>query len=650
MVGPQARVTGTGRGLDRLGGLGALKWLAIVLPLLFLGAADYVRELLFPDYVSLGSRVFFFGVLAVAISLFSSGVFRVVGKLQSRIVDQNKQLVALNSISTALAESPTLVPLLQTSLEEVLAVLRAESGLICIVDLELGEHSAVASRGFSDELVSSIQRARLCDDPIGSEVVETGHAVVVERLLADPRVAALAEREGVRSSISVPLKSHGEVAGIMAVATHVERRFGEAECELLANVGGQLGMAIRHAVVFERSLRRNREMEALLAVNGAVTSSLDLPHVLDRALEAIVAVTSAEAAEIWLLDEPAEELTLSAHRGASPDAFHEASRFQVGAGLPGLAVMSRAPVVVHDIGEDERFRRSSVSQAGFQTYCALPLLHRGEPLGVLGVATKDREGMTRPEDLRLLTGVGEVLSVAIENARLYERVQDSAVIEERVRIAREMHDGLAQTLTYVNAESQAIGKLLGSGSTIQARENLARMAETVRGVYADVREAILGLRTSPHSEGSFLPSLAGYVDSFEEMAGVETRLEVGAGAAEARLAASAEIQLMRIVQEALSNVRKHARASAATISFEIEGGRLRVEVRDDGRGFDPDRLKPRGWPRFGLQTMRERAEAVGGCCTILSQRGEGTCVVMEVPLLRPELSPVDFEDLSVGSF
>lgn len=612
--------------------LGLLKWLAIVLPLLFLGAADFVRQALFPDhFYSPASRVFFFAGLAIAISVFSHTVFGAIARLQGRMLRQNERLAALNAIATAAAETPGLQPLLDVGLEQVLAVLHADAGLICTVDREHGEHTAVASRGFSRELVQSIQRARLCDDPVACEVVETGRPVMLGHLLDDPRFAAVAEREGIRSSISVPLKSHGDVVGVMAVASETERGFGDEERELLANVGGQLGMAIRHAVVFDRSLQRNRELEALLTVSGAVASSLDFRDVLGRASEAMLEVTSAEAVEIWLADDDGV-LTLAHHCGAEADTFHTAARFRSGEGLPGLALERRAPVVVHDVARDPRFRNASVRAAGFHSYCALPLHHREEPLGVLGVAGRAPHALSAPDELRLLAGMGEVISVAIENARLYERVQDKAVIEERERIAREMHDGLAQVLTYVNAQSLAIGKLLAAGSLREAQRELALMEDAVQAVYADVREAILGLRTAPRSAGGLLPSIRRYAESFEEMTGIPTRLDVGHAAAAPRLSSSTEIQLTRILQEALSNVRKHARASTVTVRLELEDGTLRLLIADDGQGFDPGRLQPRGWPRFGLQTMRERAGAVGGAFEILSGSGVGTTVVVEVEL------------------
>ncbi len=618
-----------------------LEVLAIVLPLLFLAAVETVHATLLHGAAS---YAFLFGLVLVGVVAFSHKIFRAVRALNERIVEQNEQLAALNRIAAALAESPALEPLLLTAVDEVLGAVKADAGLVCAVDLNRMEHSIVAARGFSEEVVAGVQRARLCDDPIALQVVETGLPVMRLRLRDDPKIAEAAARENVSSSMSVPIKSQREIVGILAVATRAERRFDAKAQKFAISVADQLGPAIRQAATFQRLLQRNREMEALLTVSGAVTS-LALPSVLDRALETILEVTSAEAAELWLAD--GRELTLAHHRGSSSEALHETTRLGPGEGLPGRALEKREPIVARELSCHPGSLGRSAGDAGFETYCALPLVHGDEALGVLGVAARGSQALTEPDELRLLGGVGEVIAVGVENARLMERVQDEAVLEERERIAREMHDGLAQVLTYVNAQSIAIGKLLVSGEPSKARHELAQMEAAVRDVYADVREAILGLRTSPRSDGGLLLNLRRYLERFEEATGIETRLEVGE-AAQVKLPSSVEIQLTRIVQEALSNVRKHARARTATVAFELAGRILRVLVQDDGQGFEPGQLRPRGWPRFGLQTMRERAEAVGGRFTIASRAGDGTSVVIELALEQPIDAGATREPVAAG--
>jgi len=358
---------------------------------------------------------------------------------------------------------------------------------------------------------------------------------------------------------------------------------------------------------------------------------LDLADVLDAALEAILSVTSAEAGEVWLVKDGGE-LVLVRQRGAAADAFLERTRLRLGEGLPGLAAQSGSPIIVHDLASDPRFVRERVKELGFESFCAQPLVRRGETVGVLAVASRSPVALSSAAERRLLEGIGEQLVIAVENAQLHERVLDAAVLEERERLAHELHDGLAQVLGYVNTQTLAIEKLLSSGRNEEAEEQVAWMREAARRVYTDVREAILGLRST---RDALLPSLRSYLSDYGRMTGLLLELNVAAEVEALRLAPSVEIQLVRIAQEALSNVRKHAYATSATVSLEVRNQRLAIEIVDDGRGFDLDQPVRTGWPHFGLQTMRERAQAIGGTFELWSKPGSGTRVAVKVPLGSP---------------
>jgi signal transduction histidine kinase len=376
--------------------------------------------------------------------------------------------------------------------------------------------------------------------------------------------------------------------------------------------------------------RRNEELAALLAVGRAASSSFELDDVLAEGMDATLAVTSADAAELWLMTDG--ELVLAGHRGASAAEFAERTRLRVGEGLPGLAAERGEPTLASDLPSDPRFLRGNVKTAGFRTYCAVPLQHRGETVGVLGVAARDPRNVCADDQLRLLRGIGERLAAAIENAQLHTRVLDGAVIDERVRIARELHDGLAQVLTYITAQTLAVRKLVADGRTEDAQRQLGAMADAVKSVYADVREEILGLRASSNGPARLVPTLRRYVEDYGRLASLSVRLEADSEAESLDLPGSVEIQLMRIAQEALRNIRKHAQAEHATVRIVVDDGHLDLEVMDDGRGFDAGDTACTGWPRFGLQTMHERAAALGGSFEVASVPGAGTTISVEVPL------------------
>lgn len=379
--------------------------------------------------------------------------------------------------------------------------------------------------------------------------------------------------------------------------------------------------------VEQEVVERNRQLEAVLAVTRVTSSPLGLVDMLDAALEEILDVTSAEAAEVWLSER--DDLVLTRQQGLDEETPRQGTRFRTGEGLPGLAAQSGQPLVVHDLAADPRFVRTRAIELGFQSFGAFPLLRAGQTVGVLGVAAREKTAFSSAIERRLLEGIGEQLAVAIDNARLQSRVLDNAVLEERERLGRELHDGLAQTLGYVNTQTLAIKRLLASGEDEKAKVEVAEMETTARQVFSDVREAILGLRSS---DGGLLESVRAHAEQFNRLTGIDVRLEVDDQAEALALPPSTEIQLVRIVQEALANVRKHADARFARVEISVADGELLIVVGDEGRGFETNRRSRTGWPHFGIQTMRERAEAIGGKLELSSSPGAGTQVIVRVPV------------------
>jgi signal transduction histidine kinase len=212
------------------------------------------------------------------------------------------------------------------------------------------------------------------------------------------------------------------------------------------------------------------------------------------------------------------------------------------------------------------------------------------------------------------------------------RLNSQEVSAERLRIAQEMHDGLAQVLACVNTKAQVVREHLRMGRTEEATKHLDQLAAAAREVYADVRESIIGLRSAAQGS-SAADSLRDYAATWAAQNGIACRLHLET---DLQMPAVSELQVLRIVQEALANVRKHSRARRADVRVEPAGDRLRITVQDDGIGFNPAELGRSEFPRFGLSTMRERAESVGGRLDLDSVPGRGTRVTIEVPARIPD--------------
>jgi signal transduction histidine kinase len=216
-------------------------------------------------------------------------------------------------------------------------------------------------------------------------------------------------------------------------------------------------------------------------------------------------------------------------------------------------------------------------------------------------------------------------------AQALEQQQTLAVLRERERLARELHDSLAQVLTFVNMQGQTARRLLARGEIDAADEQVARLVEVARDADVDIRESILGLRVAL-DQGGLWPALESYLNQYQQRYGIRAELSrpqtLGDGAFEPLV----EAQLLRIIQEALTNARKHSSARSVFVTFTTQDGRAQVAVQDDGCGFDPEEVHGDSAGHVGLRVMRERAEEIGGALAVQSAPGEGTLVAVTVPL------------------
>lgn len=278
--------------------------------------------------------------------------------------------------------------------------------------------------------------------------------------------------------------------------------------------------------------------------------------------------------------------------------------------LPAYSDMQRADAAAEEIelslGTGKRVRNYAVAASSLVDW-------RGIPVGRLLL-------------LRDVTDQNKV------QAQLLEQARALAVLQERDRVARELHDDLGQVLGYVKLQTQTARDHLARDQANAADNDLAQLAAVVQDVHADVREYILGARSGNHAETGFLPALEQFLRRFGDSNRIRTELIAPPELAEGVLEPMVEVQLLRIIQEALTNTRKHANATWVRVSIALLDERAQITVQDNGVGFDPAELANGEGQRFGLQFMRERASGIGGSVEIDTQPGAGTRAVIFVPL------------------
>jgi len=395
-----------------------------------------------------------------------------------------------------------------------------------------------------------------------------------------------------------------------------------------------------------RSLDRLQRQNVLrmkeLAILNEVHQSLDEFHnqnaLLNRAIEKMIEVTDANSAELYLVDEQSHVLANKIHTGIlkkaskQEKASKQDAKFRLKERLIDEGDRLNKRVIMENLSESEDEPAASLWRAGARSLAIIPLQSKS---GTIGVAClfSSRPDHFRPEEAKLLLNVGNRIALAIEKARLYEKVQAVAVLEERERISAELHDGLSQVLGYVITKSQATRQLLGK--MITANDYLVELEDVAQEVYTDTREAILGLRTAISGDRSLVSALREYAVRFSQMHNIKTELSVGEHVVPS-LSPQIELQAIRIVQEALSNVRKHASATCASIKVYAGDDRVTIAVEDDGKGFDVPAAAD-DWTKFGLRNMKERAASMNCDLLIASRPEKGTIVTLGIPLTLPHI-------------
>jgi signal transduction histidine kinase len=296
-------------------------------------------------------------------------------------------------------------------------------------------------------------------------------------------------------------------------------------------------------------------------------------------------------------------------------------------GLLGAMLESTEPYRTPDIHTHARFRGWWPSaHPDMRSFLGVPIVARGGVIGALYLTDKEGAPQFSAADERLIVLLAAHAAIAIENARLYERSRELSIVEERNRLARELHDAVTQQLFGVVLAAESAGELLARGDDA-AGEELERVQALARAAMDELRSVVFELRPASLEAEGLAQVLRKHVEVLRRVSGRAIELRVGSPPA---LGAEAAGQVFRIAQEALQNALRHAGDARIEVRLEDGGGRLALSVADDGRGFDRDAPGVRG-RRLGLTSMEERAAELGGRLAIVSSPGAGTTVRLDVP-------------------
>jgi signal transduction histidine kinase len=377
--------------------------------------------------------------------------------------------------------------------------------------------------------------------------------------------------------------------------------------------------------------QRDDAFAAMSDVVLAIAGELRLDAVLDRLVNAARQLGRARYAALGIPDADGTEFDQFLHAGMSDDLVAELGPLPRTHGMLGAILAGAKPFRTDDITKDPRFRGWwPDAHPQMRSFLGVPIVAKGDVIGAFYLTEKEGASNFDESDERLITVLAAHAAIAIENARLFEASRELSVIEERNRLARELHDSMTQNLFSLALTAEAAAELVHA-DPVRAEVEIDRIRALARETQAELRSLVFELRPRRLEDDGLVATVEKDVDVLARAHGMKADLRVH-GAPEVE--SSFELELYRIVQEALSNVVRHAGADSVTVDIDtgddIADGRIAITIRDDGAGFDPGARTIRE-RRLGLTSMRERAEGLGGTLMVQSAPGAGTTVRVEVP-------------------
>ena len=542
---------------------------------------------------------------------------------------------SFNAMCSIVAQSLELEEVLNRALEKALEVTDLDVGWMCSLDRQSGELLLCAHRGLDDKTLGELKRS-----PVGEElcarVAKSGEPIV----LGKGQYAAGLERpmvrpEGLRSVIIVPLTSKGKVQGVMSLGSRKRREFPSADLQLITTFGKQIGVGVENAQL-HRDVERQLDIQwRLNEVSEKITSELELDRILPTVLQIAEELIEADCGFIALFDPSTKRLSYP-YLHDLPQSLTDIT-VSKGEGVAGEAMAAAKPVIISDYTSYANAVPAFL-EAGLISVVAVPIISGNRSFGTLAVGSRREPRQFSAAEVSTLAGVGRQAGIAIDNARLYENMRyyarqiTRAQEDERKRIAREAHDETAQILVALSRRLDAL--MTSAEMPPQAlRRRLEGVRELTTEAIQSVRRFSQDLRPPVLDDLGFVAAIRGLTRNLQET-GVAAGLRVSGSPY--RVSPEEELVLFRIAQESLNNVRRHADASKATVQVSFNHDSVHMVIEDDGQGFEaPSKfvdLVASG--RLGLIGMHERARILGGTLRIESESGEGTRVVVDVPVHR----------------
>jgi signal transduction histidine kinase len=553
------------------------------------------------------------------------------------------ELTTLNKTGEAVVSTLDTQQVIDTILDEVQRLLGVQRCAIRVLNERTGHMEIRASRGLSQSYAAPIDLTEAPHKFPTYRAIMSKQVVQVPDIEVEPDFEPwlpLARAEGFRSCLIIPLQALYVPPAALVIYRAEVHHFSEQEIDLAASFANYAAIALEHAALFsltDAELQKQvRFLSALNRVARTVNESLLIEEVLDKAMAAVLEVMEVDACWIYLQREMEEFLRLRAQRGMPPALAEDATiqRVEFGQGLIGQAVQASQPLLL----DAEQIQRSQwageplMAQLPWQSLALAPLVAKGVTFGVLGMASRQEQVFAEAE-AELLQAIGDQIAIAVVNARLYRRSREVAILEERNRVAREIHDTLAQGFTGILVQLQAAERL-SLKHPEKARQSLQEAHDLARESLQEARRSVLNLRPTVLENLPLDQAIARQVQRF----GSEHRLKANfiLEGYPSPLNPEAEQHLYRIAQEGLTNVSRHAQAKRVIVVLSYTPQAVTLTIRDDGVGLNGQaehalQASGNGAHGFGLVSIQQRVGLMQGQVMFSTPDSGGAEIKVVIP-------------------
>ncbi len=552
-----------------------------------------------------------------AIAIVNSRVFQEAHR-------RNEDLETLARVSAAMRQAGTQQEMLPILVRETMAAFKADSGLIYLVDEweEISSFSLGADSGILRQLFSpsGIYWSHVQREPFWYST-ELEHPRVKNQLLDETALMP-----HIRSGLFLQLRTVQSVVGVLALGYHRIYEPTNTDRQTLLSLAEMGGNALLRSGIMElleqRVRDRTRELTTLYDISVLINQSLNLKVAFENSLQKIISAMSAQAAAIYQIVPP-KTLSLYTQSGIPASLIPLLQEVPLTKPIKAWLARGEGPRVENTRHGEKLSHKTLIREFSYRIL--VPIRVQNTNYAILMILW-DKSQELVVENIALLTAIAERMSTALHTEDLRKLAEKTAILEERQRLARDLHDSVSQSIYSLTLLAESAKDLARLGDSKRLESRLTEMSDSSLQALKEMRLLLYELRQSIPEEMNFQAAIRKRMENVEHHAGIETELLADETI---KIPLKIQEQLYLIANEALNNSLKHSRASKITVNLQRTQNRVVFEVADNGIGFDMHNLQAAG---MGLSTMRERVKELGGTLRISSELNNGTAVLIEIIL------------------